>query len=85
MNARGKIGITLTVVLALLGAWTLFSPFITGHQPVGQIWTAATRSDVWIGGILLLVSVLSLVLSSVAQLGELEGAARSRELGTPTN
>lgn len=85
MNKGGLTGVALTVVLALLGAWTLFSPFMTGHQLAGAAWTAATRSDVWIGGILLALSALSLLLSGTGHLSSLERAARRRPLESTGN
>ena len=85
MNRGGITGVALTVVLALLGAWTLFSPFMTGHQLAGATWTAATRSDVWIGGVLLVLSALSLLMSGAGHLSSLERAARRRPLESAGN
>ena len=81
MNPKGLTGIALSVVLALLGAWTLFSPFMTAHQDAALAWTAATRSDVWTGAVLLLLSAVSVLVSGAAHLGGLERAARTRSDG----
>jgi len=64
VNPKGLTGIALSVVLALLGAWTLFSPFMTAHQDAALAWTAATRSDVWTGAVLLLLSAVSVLVSA---------------------
>ncbi len=80
LQPGGKLGVWLLILLALVGAWTLFSPFLTGHQDAAQTWTATTRNDVVVGAVLLGVSLMALLVTLVAQLGDLERAARTRRL-----
>jgi hypothetical protein len=44
--------LTGLVLLALLGAWLVAAPFLTGDQARGAGWTAATLADVATGAVL---------------------------------
>jgi SPW repeat-containing protein len=52
MSRLGIIGIGL---LFATGIWLVAAPFVTGQQPDGTTWTAATRNDVIAGALLTLL------------------------------
>ncbi|MDP9845463.1 SPW repeat domain-containing protein [Streptosporangium lutulentum] len=52
MSRLGIIGIGL---LFVTGIWLVAAPFVTGRQPDGATWTAATRNDVIVGAVLALL------------------------------
>jgi SPW repeat len=52
MSRLGIIGIGL---LFATGIWLVAAPFVTGQQPEGVTWTTATRNDVIVGAVLMLL------------------------------
>lgn len=62
MSPQGRIGMITTVLTFLGGVWIFVAPFIVKYQKVGEEWIDATRNDLWVGGILIAVSALTLFL-----------------------
>ncbi len=62
MSAQARFGLITTVLMFVAGVWLFLAPFIVEYQKVGQDWIDATRNDLWTGGVLIAVSVLTLVL-----------------------
>ncbi|MBB4944426.1 hypothetical protein FHR32_008832 [Streptosporangium album] len=52
MSRLGIIGIGL---LSATGIWLVAAPFVTGQQPDDATWTTATRNDVIVGALLILL------------------------------
>lgn len=62
MSPQARVGLITTVLTFLGGVWLFLAPFIVGYQEVGEGWIDATRNDLWVGGILMAVSTLTLFL-----------------------
>jgi cytochrome c oxidase assembly factor CtaG len=62
MSPQARVGLITTVLTFLGGVWLFLAPFIVGYQEVGEDWIDATRNDLWVGGILMAVSTLTLFL-----------------------
>jgi len=62
MSTPARIGLTTTVLAFIGGAWVFLAPFIVEYQKVGQDWIEATRNDLWTGGALIAISLLTLLL-----------------------
>lgn len=62
MSAQARFGLITTAVMFVAGVWLFLAPFIVEYQKVGQDWIDATKNDLWTGGVLISVSVLTLVL-----------------------
>jgi cytochrome c oxidase assembly factor CtaG len=62
MSPQARIGLVTTVLTFLGGVWLFAAPFIVEYQEVGEDWIRATRNDLWVGGLLMAVSALTLVL-----------------------
>ncbi len=56
------MGLATTVLAFFGGVWLFLAPFVVGYQEVGEEWVAATRNDLWTGGLLMLVSTLTLFI-----------------------
>ena len=74
-QARG--GLIVTVVGFFVGVWLFLAPFLVEYQKVGQDWIDATKNDLWTGGVLMAISVLTLFLFAAFALRD---AARAAEL-----
>jgi cytochrome c oxidase assembly factor CtaG len=62
MTPQARIGLVTTVLTFLGGVWLFAAPFIVEYQAVGEDWIDATKNDLWVGGILMAVSALTLFL-----------------------
>ncbi|MDP8952128.1 MAG: hypothetical protein M3N18_07820 [Actinomycetota bacterium] len=61
MTPQARIGYVTTVLSFIGGVWLFLAPFIVEYQAVGG-WIDATRNDLWTGGVLMAISVLTLFL-----------------------
>jgi hypothetical protein len=61
------------------GVWLFLAPFIVGYQEVGEDWIDATRNDLWVGGILMAVSALTLFLFAAFALRDAAIHAEERQ------
>jgi hypothetical protein len=73
-QARG--GLIVSVVGFFAGIWLFLAPFLVEYQKVGQDWIDATKNDLWTGGALMAISVLTLLLFAAFALRD---AARTAE------
>ena len=78
-QARGAL--IVTVIGFFVGIWLFLAPFIVGYQKVGQDWIDATKNDLWTGGALIAISVLTLILFGAFALHD---AARAAEQESAT-
>ena len=62
MSPQARVGLITTVLTFLGGVWLFLAPFVVGYQEVGEDWIAATRNDLWVGGVLMAVSALTFFL-----------------------
>ena len=62
MTPQARIGLVTTVLTFLGGVWLFAAPFIVEYQEVGEDWIRATKNDLWVGGILMAISALTLFL-----------------------
>ena len=62
MTPQARIGLVTTALTFLGGVWLFAAPFIVEYQEVGEDWIRATKNDLWVGGILMAVSALTLFL-----------------------
>jgi hypothetical protein len=62
MSPQARIGLITTFVAFIGGVWLFLAPFIVEYQEVGEEWIGATKNDMWAGGALMAVSVLTLFL-----------------------
>ncbi len=79
MSTPVRVGIATTVLTFLAGVWVFLAPFIVGYQEVGQNWIDATRNDLWTGGALIAISLLTLLL--FAAFGLRDAAKEAAERG----
>ena len=56
------------MLLGMLGCWLIAAPFATGTQPRGGAWTAATRTDVTAGGMIVTLALGGLLGALAATL-----------------
>jgi hypothetical protein len=78
MSPQGRIGLITTVLTFLGGVWIFVAPFIVKYQKVGEEWIDATRNDLWVGGILIAVSALTLFLFAAFALRDAAREAQRR-------
>jgi len=78
MNSQARIGFTATVLSFLGGVWLFLAPLVVKYQEVGEDWVAATRNDLWTGGVLMAISVLALFLFVAFALRDAAADARRR-------
>jgi hypothetical protein len=81
MVPQARVGLIVTVIGFFTGIWLFLAPFIVEYQRVGQDWIDATKNDLWTGGALIAISVLTLVLFGAFALRD---AARAAELESAT-
>lgn len=60
MSPQARVGLITTALALIGGVWLFLAPFIVEYQEVGEEWIGATRNDMWAGGALIAVSVLTL-------------------------
>jgi len=85
MNRLHRIGIAGIALMLLAGVWLFFAPFMFGYQPEGSHWVNATRNDLWAGGMLTLVGVVSLLAFAGVTVRELVRRAPAGEpVGAPS-
>jgi hypothetical protein len=75
-QARG--GLIVTVVGFFVGVWLFLAPFLVEYQKVGQDWIDATKNDLWIGGVLMAISALTLLLFAAFALRDAAHAAEQK-------
>lgn len=75
-QARG--GLIVTVVGFIAGIWLFLAPFLVEYQKVGQDWIDATKNDLWTGGALIAISVLTLLLFAAFALRDATRAAEQK-------
>ena len=51
-------GVVALLLMMVAGAWMVIAPFAIGFQPTGGAWMTATKNDVAVGGLLLVVALL---------------------------
>jgi heme/copper-type cytochrome/quinol oxidase subunit 2 len=78
MPTQARIGLLTTLLTLVGGVWLFQAPFIVGYQDVGQEWIRATRNDLWTGGGLIAISVLTLLLFSAFALRDASRAVENR-------
>ena len=78
MPTQARIGLLTTLLTLVGGVWLFQAPFIVGYQDVGQEWIRATRNDLWTGGGLIAISVLTLLLFSAFALRDASRAVEHR-------
>ncbi len=78
MSSQARIGFTTTVLSFLGGVWLFLAPFVVKYQEVGEDWVAATRNELWTGGVLMAISVLALFLFVAFALRDAAADARRR-------
>jgi hypothetical protein len=79
MSSQARIGLVTTALAFIGGIWLFLAPFIVQYQPVGEDWIGATRNDLWSGGILIAVSVLTLFLFAAFALRDAAARAAERQ------
>ena len=79
MPVFARIGILTTILTFLGGIWLFLAPFIVGYQKVGQDWIDATKNDIWTGGALMVVAVITILLFAAFGLRDAAHAARRRD------
>jgi hypothetical protein len=62
MAPQARAALIPTAIGFFAGIWLVFAPFLVGYQKVGQDWIDATKNDLWTGGVLIAISVLTLLL-----------------------
>jgi hypothetical protein len=77
MNLGAWVGLVATVLVFLGGVWLPLAPFVVGYQEVGEDWGMATNNDLWTGGVLMVISALTLFI--FAALALRDAAARVEE------
>jgi succinate dehydrogenase hydrophobic anchor subunit len=78
MTLQARIGLATTVLSFIGGVWLFLAPFIVGYQEVGEDWIRATRNDLWTGGILMAISVLTFFLFVAFALRDVAARADER-------
>lgn len=78
MAPQARAALITTVVGFVAGIWLVFAPFIVEYQKVGQDWIDATKSDLWTGGTLIAISVLTLLLFASFALRDAVRAAEQK-------
>ena len=78
MSPQGRIGLITTVLTFLGGVWIFVAPFIVEYQKVGEQWIDATRNDLWVGGILIAISALTLFFFTALALRDAVAQADER-------
>ena len=81
MAPQARFGLIVTAIGFFTGIWLFLAPFIVEYQKVGQDWTWATKNDLWTGGALIAISVLTLILFGAFALRD---AARAVERESTT-
>lgn len=78
MSGRLRIGLATTMLTFVGGMWVFFAPFVVGYQKVGAHWTEATRTQLWTGGVLTVLSMLALMFFAVFAIRDAALAAEQR-------
>ena len=78
MAPQARIGLIVTAIGFFAGIWLFLAPFIVEYQKVGQDWIDATKNDLWTGGALIAISVLTLLLFAAFALRDAASAAEQR-------
>ena len=73
-------GSYVLILFFLTGIWLTISPFAMTTQPSGEHWIASTITNVTIGGILMVVSLLGILSFMGLALRDLVREAQSRQL-----
>lgn len=77
VNLGARVGLATTILAFFGGVWLFLAPFVVGYQEVGEDWVAATGNDLWTGGLLMVVSTLTLFIFAALALHD--AAARVEE------
>ncbi len=78
MGGRLRVGLATTILTLVGGMWVFFAPFVVGYQKVGAHWTEATRTQMWTGGVLTVLSMLALLFFAVFAIRDAALAAERR-------
>ncbi len=78
MTPQARIGIVTTILAFIGGVWLFLAPFIVQYQEVGEDWITATKNDLWAGGVLMAVSVLTLFIFAALALRDAVARAEER-------
>ena len=78
MSPQARIGLATTILSFIGGVWLFLAPFIVQYQKVGEGWIGATKNDLWTGGALMAISVLTLFLFVAFALRDAAAEARRR-------
>jgi hypothetical protein len=73
-------GSYVLVLFFLTGAWLIISPFVMTTQPSGEHWIASTVTNVTVGGILMIASLLGILSFMGFALRDLMREAQARQL-----
>lgn len=78
MTPQARIGLVTSILAFIGGVWLFMAPFIMRYQEVGEDWITATKNDLWAGGVLIAVSVLTLFLFATLALRDAAHADERR-------
>ncbi len=72
-----RVGVVGVVAVFLAGVWLVAAPFTLGYQAQGAGWSAATKTDVIVGGLLAVAGFAGTIGVIAGRVGELYADARS--------
>ncbi len=72
-------GSVVLFLMFLTGIWLTMSPFAMTTQPSGQHWIASTITNVLIGGVLMVVSLLGILAYLALALRDLVREAQTKQ------
>jgi NADH:ubiquinone oxidoreductase subunit 6 (subunit J) len=78
VTPQARIGLVTSILAFIGGVWLFMAPFIMRYQEVGEDWITATKNDLWAGGVLIAVSVLTLFLFATLALRDAAHADERR-------
>jgi hypothetical protein len=61
-----RVQVLISLLFAAAGVWIVLAPTVIGYQPAGQPWIDATKNDVFVGGLLILVSLAVLAVQLIS-------------------
>lgn len=70
-----RIGLAGLAIVFAAGVWLCAAPWVTGQQPRGAPWTAATGNDVWLGAALTATGFAGFFIALAGGVRELYGDA----------